>query len=188
MSFETAYALVACFEGGYVNNPQDPGGETYAGISRVHHPDWDGWAEIDRAKPFTAFPLALRLALEAPVQAFYRREYWQALRCPAIEAMATAGRDIACELFEASVNCGKKNGVKFLQRAVNRLSGKSRPALVCDGVIGDRTLAALKDCLERPGYTTLLLRCMNGEQYIHYVSWPGHQEFPGVFARTGGAL
>ena len=37
-------------EGRYDNNPSDPGGETYCGISRVYHPAWAGWATIDKAK------------------------------------------------------------------------------------------------------------------------------------------
>lgn len=38
-------------EGNYVHHPKDKGGETYAGIARRFHPDWQGWWEIDAAKP-----------------------------------------------------------------------------------------------------------------------------------------
>ena len=34
-------------EGGYVNDPDDSGGETYKGIARRFHPDWIGWAYVD---------------------------------------------------------------------------------------------------------------------------------------------
>ena len=37
-------------EGGYVDDPDDKGGETICGISRVHHPDWRGWVQIDGIK------------------------------------------------------------------------------------------------------------------------------------------
>ena len=38
MSYDKAFKEVAAIEGGYVNDPQDTGGETYKGISRVNHP------------------------------------------------------------------------------------------------------------------------------------------------------
>jgi len=188
MSFETAYAAMAEFEGVYSNNPKDPGGETYAGTSRVYHPKWPGWPLIDFYKPIKAISPANKAALKPYVLAFYRSEFWEPLRCPEIDVMP-AGRPIAGELFEAGVNCGQGNGVKFLQRALNRLNGRAGywPELLVDGLIGAKTLAAVKACLGRGGnYPNLLLRCQNGEQYIHYVNWPKHQDFPGVFARTRG--
>ncbi len=50
MSFEEALDHTLQFEGGYANDPADRGGETFRGISRVSHPDWPGWAEIDHYK------------------------------------------------------------------------------------------------------------------------------------------
>ena len=50
MSFETAYKQTKKFEGGYVNDPVDRGGETFRGISRNNHPGWPGWPFIDGAK------------------------------------------------------------------------------------------------------------------------------------------
>lgn len=46
-SFAPAYSIVKVNEGGYVNNPADKGGETYAGIARNFNPTWGGWAFID---------------------------------------------------------------------------------------------------------------------------------------------
>jgi len=49
--FETSYKkYIQPFEGGYVNNPLDKGGETYAGIARKFHPTWSGWSYIDEQK------------------------------------------------------------------------------------------------------------------------------------------
>ena len=41
MSFEQAVAMVFKHEGGYVNDPKDPGGETRWGISKRAYPDVD---------------------------------------------------------------------------------------------------------------------------------------------------
>jgi lysozyme family protein len=51
MSFERVYyGKTISFEGGYVNDPADSGGETFRGISRRSHPNWIGWQKIDAAK------------------------------------------------------------------------------------------------------------------------------------------
>ena len=48
--FDIEFEKVVVAEGGYVNNPNDNGEETYLGISRKHNPDWDAWREIDNIK------------------------------------------------------------------------------------------------------------------------------------------
>lgn len=40
-SFEKAFAWIVVAEGGYVNDPKDPGGETKYGISKRAYPDLD---------------------------------------------------------------------------------------------------------------------------------------------------
>lgn len=92
---------------------------------------------------------------------------------------------MAEELFEAAVNCGPGNGVKFLQRALNALNSREKlyPDLYVDGGMGAKTLAAALTCLKhRP--PRILVKCQNGEQYIHYKNWSKHEDFPGVFERT----
>lgn len=59
--FERAVAFVLAHEGGYVNNPQDPGGETNWGISKRSYPDLD-----------------IRNLTRARAVEVYRRDYWEA--------------------------------------------------------------------------------------------------------------
>ena len=68
--FLDIYRIVMEYEGGYVNHPNDPGGETYKGISRRAHPNWKGWQLIDQKKPVP----------EQLVQEFYYNNYWLRLR------------------------------------------------------------------------------------------------------------
>jgi lysozyme family protein len=41
--FNPALEKVLSHEGGYVVDPNDPGGETYKGVARKIHSKWDGW-------------------------------------------------------------------------------------------------------------------------------------------------
>ena len=94
MSFEQAVALVLKHEGGYVNDPRDPGGETRFGISKRAYPDVD----------------ILRLT-EDEAKAIYRRDYWNTLRPDEIpEALAIC-------VFDAAVNMGRDKAIRLLQRA-----------------------------------------------------------------------
>ena len=181
MSFERAFANTMLSEGGYANNPKDRGGETYMGIARTMHPDWLGWPLIDECLRH-GDPLSLDPDLADLVREFYHTEFWQPLRCHLIDPVS---QEVAEELFEAAVNCGPGNGVKFLQRALNAINSRGRlyPDLEEDGGMGPKTIKACLTCLtHRP--PRILVKCQNGEQYIHYKEWRQHEDFPGVFERT----
>lgn len=45
--FGDAFKKLSIKEGGYVNDKDDAGGETYRGISRKYNPTWQGWTMID---------------------------------------------------------------------------------------------------------------------------------------------
>ncbi|WP_310601187.1 glycosyl hydrolase 108 family protein [Desulfobulbus sp.] len=178
MSFDKAFAVTMASEGGY---GVVDGHETYMGIDRTKHSNWHGWVIIDdclhQGKPLSAQPDLADLVRE-----FYRDEFWMPLRCHQIDQLNEA---VAEELFESSVNCGPGNGVKFLQKALNvlNLQGKLYRDLKVDGVVGSKTIDAIRVCLRhRPARR--LVKCQNGEQYLHYTLWPGHEKFSGVFDRT----
>lgn len=181
MPFDRAFAATMQHEGGYANNPKDKGGETYMGIARKKHPKWRGWQVIDDCRRHGE-PLTMLAELADLVRSFYHTEFWRPLRCHLIDPVSP---DVAEELFEASVNCGPGNGVKFLQRALNALNSREHlyPDLLVDGGMGPKTLQATLTCLtHRP--PRILVKCQNGEQYIHYKNWSQHEDFPGVFERT----
>lgn len=50
VNFPTAFKRIHYFEGYYVNNPKDKGGETYRGIARNFNRDWLGWSRVDNYK------------------------------------------------------------------------------------------------------------------------------------------
>jgi lysozyme family protein len=125
-------------EGGYVNSPTDRGGETYRGISRYYHPDWDGWKVIDSKKNDLKFPKCLdKIAeLQEMIRNFYHKYFWEAIKGDAINSQALAGK-----FFDVSVNISCYRAIRRIQTALNSLGA----GLVVDGVMGDITLSKIND-------------------------------------------
>jgi len=119
--FYTAFERMILNEGGYTlhNDPVDRGGMTYAGISRKHWPNWEGWAELDAGREPDA----------ETVRDFYRINFWQATQGDAIN-----DQRIAMTIFDFAVNAGVRTAAILAQTVVG-----STP----DGKIGPKTLAAL---------------------------------------------
>lgn len=93
--FQKALEHALAFEGGYVNDPRDPGGETIYGISRRHHPE--AWADGRPTKEQAA--------------EIYLKNYWQRCRCSDLPA------PVAVMVFDAAINQGAKDAIRFLQVA-----------------------------------------------------------------------
>lgn len=82
-AFERSLAFVLKWEGGYTNDPDDPGGETNFGISRRAYPRENiGKMTRERAAEI------------------YRRDYWEPAGCPALPF------PLALCVFDTAVNCG----------------------------------------------------------------------------------
>lgn len=101
--FETSYKkYIQPFEGGYINNPLDKGGETYAGIARNFHPTWSGWAYIDEQKKFGTIPTNRKFpAIQDKVDNFYLFGQWQPNNFHLIK-----NQDVANILFDWFINSG----------------------------------------------------------------------------------
>lgn len=94
-AFDEAFRIVVGHEGGYVNDPKDPGGETKFGISKRAHP------RLDIAS------LTLEQAKE-----IYRRDYWDKAACHLMDP----GLALIC--FDAAVNNGVGQAARWLQSAL----------------------------------------------------------------------
>lgn len=91
--FERAFELVVESEGGFVDDPSDPGGKTKFGVSQRAYPDED----IER------------MTL-ARAQFLYRRDYWDRISGDSLP------EGVALVLFDFAVNSGVSQAVKSLQR------------------------------------------------------------------------
>lgn len=95
MSFEKAIRFVLIHEGGYVDDPDDPGGETNFGISKRAHPRED-----------------IKNMTKERAAAIYRSDYWDRCHCDALPP------SLAMVTFDAAVNQGVGAAVRMLQKAV----------------------------------------------------------------------
>lgn len=98
MDFDTAFSKLIGHEGGYSNNPLDPGGETKYGISKRAYPTENIAAlTLDRAK------------------ALYLRDYWGPAGCDAMPDSAKF------QVFDMAVNSGVHSTITTIQRVVSEV-------------------------------------------------------------------
>ena len=114
--FEKAFAKTVAAEGGYVNNPNDRGGETYMGITRKNYPKLKMWATIDKLKNILSkrdlnSKLSKNEDIQKEVKEVYKKNYWTPLKLDLINSQRVAN-----EFFDISVNCGTKAAIKSMQR------------------------------------------------------------------------
>lgn len=134
--FDKAIYKVLENEGGYSNDPHDPGGETCCGISRRYWPKWPGWKYLDNYKPLKNNQTIRHTAVLDAVLEFYRAQFWKPLRCDDIIPQA-----VAESLFDFAVNVGRKRAVKILQHTINVYVGIT--TLKEDGIMGAKTIAGI---------------------------------------------
>lgn len=136
--FILAYQITMHNEGGYANNPNDSGGETYAGIAKNYWPSWPGWPTVDSAVAANIHTvnqtLAANSSLQAMVQAFYKTNFWDPIALDQIN-----DQQVGNQLFDTGVNMGVGIGSRFLQQAVNVLKPGT---LTVDGQVGPLTISA----------------------------------------------
>lgn len=149
--FELAFNYTLGEEGGWGNDPADPGGATKYGVSlrflRAHEPvrgDLDGDGDID----------AQDIWLITPTHAasWYEEHFWQ----KAYESLPTS---VAIRTFDHAVNAGWISAGRCLQRAVRSFE----IPIEDDGLIGPKTLEAIKKVPELP-----LLTAFRSERAAYY--------------------
>jgi lysozyme family protein len=119
-NFARALVLVLKSEGGWSDNPADPGGATMKGVTLAN---FRRYVKADATKA------DLRGIRDPQVAVIYRRFYWDAV----LGAELPDGVDYA--VFDFAVNSGSGRAAKYLQAAVG---------VAQDGRIGPATLAAVK--------------------------------------------
>jgi len=116
--FAACLAIVLRAEGGFVNNPRDPGRATNRGITIGTLADW-------RKRPVTIADVRALTAAEAG--AIYRANYWKPCGCDALPP----GVDLMT--FDFGVNAGPGRAVRYL-----RTAGRGTPAEIIDRFAASR--------------------------------------------------
>ena len=125
-NFDKCLKMLLVHEGGYVNNPADPGGETNLGVTKRVWQEWVGH-DVSEKEMRNLTPLM--------VSPLYKRKYWDA--CHADELIS--GLDYC--VFDVAVNSGVGRAVKLLQSSVGATP---------DGGYGSITAALVKKAEENP--------------------------------------
>lgn len=140
MNLDQAFAKLLGAEGGYTCNAADPGGETKFGISKRSYPNID-----------------IKALTQEQAKSIYMHDYWQPLQLELLPV------EVRYDLFDAAVNSGNRQAVKFLQKAAG---------VVDDGIIGTITLNA---CKNLPGF--VLSAKFNGYRLQFMSALPAWKDF-----------
>jgi len=137
--FRAAVETVLRHEGGYVADPEDPGGETHFGISKRRYPHLDIAA------------LTREQAIE-----IYRRDWWDRYGYDRIKSL-----EVATKVFDLAVNMGPDPAHRCLQRALHACGQRH---VTIDGVIGPQTIGAANNVKPR----AMLLAALRAEAAAYY--------------------
>lgn len=166
--FLQALQIVLAHEGGYGNDPNDPGGETYKGIARNMNGDWSGWLQIDQCKHLPGFPgnLEKDAGLQSGVADFYQHNFWNTISGDQIE-----NQSVAESIFDFGVNVGAKKSASLAQKVV----GAS-----VDGIIGvdslkqmnafDPNLFLAAFAIEKIGYYIAVIKKRPASK-VYFYGW-----------------
>lgn len=166
-AFDALIDAVLAEEGGYTNDPRDPGGATNFGVT----------VAVARANGYAG---DMRAMTRDQASAIYRARYWTGV---GLDKVATVSQSVAGELFDTGVNMGPVIAGTFLQRALNVLNrqGADWPDLHVDGSIGPTTVAALASLMKARGtqgekVMLKALNCLQGARYIDLAEQRGADE------------
>ena len=135
-NYDKCLKTILHHEGGYVNHPEDPGGETNLGVTKRVYQEWGGTKDM---KDLTVDDVA-------PI---YRKNYWDKMKCDDLPS----GLDLC--VFDFGVNAGPGRAAKYLQTLIGP---------VADGGIGPNTLAKLKEYTDKTGVKETITNYQNERQ------------------------
>jgi lysozyme family protein len=122
-NFETFLSFVLVHEGGRVDDPRDPGGRTYKGVTQRVYSPYRVKKGLPKADVWNA--------TNEEIAEIYRIQYWDRCRCDDLPD----GVDYV--VFDAAINSGCVQATKWLQRTLNVQN--------VDGSVGEATIGAVRD-------------------------------------------
>jgi len=141
-NFKKCLEIILHHEGGYVNHPKDPGGETNLGVTKRVYEEHGGTKDM---KDLTVEDVA-------PI---YKKGYWDKLKGDQLPS----GLDLC--VFDFGVNAGPGRAAKYLQNMIGTTP---------DGGIGPMTLEALANYVEEQGGVDEVIKDYQNERQKYYES------------------
>ena len=169
-------AALFALEGGYVNHPKDPGGETNYGITKSVAQE-NGYFGPMREMP------------KEYAWSIYYNEY---IREPGYAPMESQSPAVLEELVDTAVNTGVSRSSRWFQQSLNSLSrgGKDYKMIAIDGKVGSSTIDAYKALSAKRGKRQsceMVIKLMDAQQANHYMSLTKLADFtPGWVAHRIG--
>lgn len=159
-------ASVIAIEGGYVNDPDDPGGATKYGITERVARDWGYKGDMEALPKSTALKI---------YETLYVKE-------PGFDKLIEINPAVAHKLIDAGINVGTARVSIWFQKALNTysLSGVNYPMVREDGIIGPKTIAsykALEKIQGKIGACKLVIKVLDGFQTAYYMSLTQYDKF-----------
>lgn len=125
-SFKRAIEFVLSQEGGWADNPKDPGGATFKGVTLKLFRAWRNNPNVSKQD--------LQQASIDEIFALYHQLFWKQVQGDSLPP------GVGLMAFDAAVNSGVPNAGLALQRAVNTFGVHK---LAEDGIVGHKTAAAV---------------------------------------------
>lgn len=152
-------SAVFLMEGGYVNDPRDPGGETNFGVTQ----------KVARDHGYLG---AMKDMTKEQASAIYITSYVEKPNYVEIVALSPA---VGQKLIDAGVNAGTSRSSRWFQTALNALNrgGVDYPTVAVDGRIGTGTITSYKGLQKKRGRVTaceLVIKLVDAQQATHYMN------------------
>lgn len=151
-------AGVFAVEGGYVNNPADPGGETNHGVT----------VAVARQEGYTG---PMRELPKPTAEQIYIRKY---VDRPGFTELIAVSPAVGEKLVDAGVNAGPGRSARWFQEALNQMSrgGQDYALVAVDGQIGAQSVAAYRALERKRGRVKaceLTVKLIDVQQGAHYM-------------------
>ena len=135
-NYQKCLETILHHEGGYVNHPKDPGGETNLGVTKRVYEEHGGTKDMKE----------LTVEDVAPI---YKKGYWDKMKCDDLPS----GLDLC--VFDFGVNAGPGRAAKFLQKMIGT---------TVDGGIGPMTLTKVNKHVGDNGLKESIKQYQNARQ------------------------